>query len=349
MADNGLEVVAVAGLEAEAGQLVTGESEGTLVVLHALAPLEEEPLGIEHCHRATGLDLRRALGADDFLQETRDADSGSPCAEEHKPLRRELLASVLERGEDAGANDPRGSLDVVVEAGETVAIVVEEPNRVVLFEVLPLQQGVWVNGFDRADERLDESDVSVSSQPPLGIALVEGIVQQLLVVCPAVERYRQRQPRVQAGSGHIESELADGNAHPACSLVAESEDALVVGDDDEADSRLAGVAEHLRDAVDVVRGDPHAAGPPDDVAVLPTGTSHCRGVDDRRKLLEVIDEQPVEECLVAVLQRGETDVLLEVVPLAAEMFELRGRLVPRWSWSATATGRGVRTPFAPRR
>ena len=66
---------------------------------------------------------------------------------------------------------------------------------------------------------------------------------------------------------------------------------------------------------------------PHDVAVLPTGTPDRRRVDDRGKLLEVIDEQPVEECLIAVLQRGETDVLLEVVSLAAEMFELEGDLL----------------------
>ena len=41
----------------------------------------------------------------------------------------------------------------------------------------------------------------------------------------------------------------------------------------------------------------------------------------------MIDQQPVEERLVAVLQRGETDVLLEIVTLAAEMLQLEGDLL----------------------
>ncbi len=41
----------------------------------------------------------------------------------------------------------------------------------------------------------------------------------------------------------------------------------------------------------------------------------------------MLDEQPVEKRLVAVLQRGEADVLLEFVTLAAEMLELEGDLL----------------------
>ena len=204
---------------------------------------------------------------------------------------------------------------------------VEQPNRVVLLEVLPLHQGIGVHRLDRADEGLDESDVCVTSQAALRVALVEGVVQQVLVVRPAVERDRQSEPRVEAGSGYVKCELADRNAHAARSLVAQAQDALVVGDNDETDSALTGVAEHLWDVVYVVRGDPHSPGPAHDMAVLPTRTPNRRRVDDRGKLFEVIDQQPVEERLVPILQRRETDVLLELVTLSAEMLELEGDLL----------------------
>ena len=149
---------------------------------------------------------------------------------------------------------------------------------------------------------------------------------QFLVVRSAVEGDRQREARVKAGSRDVEGELADRYAHAAGSLVAEAEDALVVGDHDEPDSGLARVAEQFRNAVDVVRSDPHSPGPAHDVAVLPTGAPNRWRVDDRGELFEVIDQQPVEERLVAVLQCRETDVLLEVVSLSPQMLELEGHL-----------------------
>ena len=47
-----------------------------------------------------------------------------------------------------------------------------------------------------------------------------------------------------------------------------------------------------------------------------------RRVDDRQELLEVVGEQPVEERRVAVLERGEADVLLERVGLDPQVLEL---------------------------
>ncbi len=78
MADDGLEVVAIARFETEAAQFVGGQREGTLVVLHRVAPLEDETLRIEHRHRVAGLLLGGALCSDDGLDEPGDPDAGSP-------------------------------------------------------------------------------------------------------------------------------------------------------------------------------------------------------------------------------------------------------------------------------
>ncbi len=52
-----------------------------------------------------------------------------------------------------------------------------------------------------------------------------------------------------------------------------------------------------------------------------------RRVDDRQELLEIVDEQPVEQGLVAVLERREADVALEVVGLAPDVLQLEGDLL----------------------
>ncbi len=326
MADDGLEVVAAPGLEAETAQVLCGEGEGKLVVLHPVATLVEQALRVEHGDGTACLVLGRALGADDRLEEPRDADARRPCSEENHALVGKLLAPMPQGGEDAAADDPGGSLNVVVEAGQAVAVVVEQPDGVVLLEVLPLQQRVGVDLLDRLHEPVDEGVISVAAKAALLVAEVERVVEELLVVGAAVEGDRQGQLRVDAGAGYVEGELADGDAHASGSLIAQAEYALVVGGDDQADAGLAGISEQLRNALDVVGRDPDAPGPAEDVAVLPAGAPHRRGVDDRGELLEVVDEEAVEEGLVPVLQRGETDVLLEVVSLAAEVLELQGYL-----------------------
>ena len=66
----------------------------------------------------------------------------------------------------------------------------------------------------------------------------------------------------------VEGELADRDGHAAGALVAQAQDPLVVGHDDEPDVARTALAEEIRDPVDVVGRDPDAAGPPDDVAEL---------------------------------------------------------------------------------
>ena len=154
------------------------------------------------------------------------------------------------------------------------------------------------------------------------MAEVERVGQEGRVVGPDVERDRQRERRMDAAAGRVQGELADRDGHPAGALVAETEDPLVVGDDDEPDVVVRALAQELRDPVAVGRGDPDAAGPPDDVAELLARPPDRRRVDDRQELLEVLGEEPVEERRVAVLERRHPDVALERVVLAAEVLEL---------------------------
>ena len=148
-----------------------------------------------------------------------------------------------------------------------------------------------------------------------------------MVVGPAVEGDRQGQPGVDARPGGVEGELADGDPHATRPLVAQPEDPLVVGGHDEPDPRSGRVGEQFGDPVDVVGGDPATSGAPHHVAELPAGMADRRGIDDRSELFEVVDEQAVEKRLVAVLQRGEADVALDVIGLAPEVFEFEVNLL----------------------
>ena len=129
------------------------------------------------------------------------------------------------------------------------------------------------------------------------------------------------------GAGGVERQLADGDPHAAAALVAETQDPFVVRRHDQPDVLLAGVREELGDPIDVLGREPEAARPTHDVAVLLTGTAHDRRVHDGHELLEVLEQDPVEERLVAVLERREPDEPLEFVALAAVLRDLEGDLL----------------------
>ena len=172
------------------------------------------------------------------------------------------------------------------------------------------------------DEGLDQRVVLRAAEARGAVAEVERVGEERRVVGPDVERDRQRQRRMDAAGGGVQRELADRDRHAAGALVAEAEDPLVVGHDDQPDVVVRALAQELGDPVAVGRRDPDAAGPPDDVAELLAGAPDRRRVDDRQELLEVLREQPVEQRRVAVLERRHPDVALERVVLAAQVLEL---------------------------
>ena len=63
---------------------------------------------------------------------------------------------------------------------------------------------------------------------------IERVVEQNLIVGADIENDRQAVLRRHAGAGGVERELAKRDAHSAGAEIAETEDALAVGDDDEA-------------------------------------------------------------------------------------------------------------------
>ena len=230
---------------------------------------------------------------------------------------------VARRPDKHASHDDRGrARDVVVERGDAVAVALDEPHRVVLLEVLELDQAARPDLLDAGHERLDERVVLRAAQPRRSIAQVQRICEQRGVVRSDVERYRQGQRRVDAARRRVQRELADRDGHAACALIAEPQDPLVVGHDDEPHVLERPLAEDVRDPSDVGRRDPRAARPPDDVAEFLARPPDRRRVDDRQELLEVVGEESIEQRRVAVLERGEPDVLLERVGLDAQVLEL---------------------------
>ncbi len=204
---------------------------------------------------------------------------------------------------------------------DAVAVLLQQPERVVVGEVLELDDHPGEDLLRRRDELVDQLVVRGAGDALLVQADVERIGEQLLVVGAHVEHDRQALRRVDAGAGGVERELADRDAHAVGAEVAQPEDALAVGDDDHRDVAVRPVAQDVGDAAPVVRADEQPARALEDVAELLAGEADRRRVDDRHHLVRIVDHDPEEQRLVAVVQRREVDELLEAGRLAAEVLE----------------------------
>ena len=115
-----------------------------------------------------------------------------------------------------------------------------------------------------------------------------------------------------AAAGGVERELADRDAHAAGALIAEPEDALAVGDDDDLGAIEPRVGEDLLDAIAVRQAEEQAARLAEQPAEVLAALADRRRVDDRQQLLDVAGEQRVEQRLVGVLQLAQERVALEI-------------------------------------
>jgi hypothetical protein len=85
--------------------------------------------------------------------------------------------------------------------------------------------------------------------------------------------------------------------------------------------------EELRDAILIIWCYPCATrASPDLTPTLARLTNGWR-VHNRKELLHVLCEQPVEERLIPILQRGKTDVALKWILLPANLLQLDGDLL----------------------
>jgi hypothetical protein len=123
---------------------------------------------------------------------------------------------------------------------------------------------------------------------------------------------------VDAADRGVEAELADRDAHATDALVAEAEDALAIGDDDDVHVLLRAVAEDFAEPVPVFPGQEQTAWPPVDRAEAEAGLPDRRCVDDGQHLLQVLGDEVVEEDLVGVLQLPQVDVPVEWLVVAEE-------------------------------
>src|SRR5690625_3283550 len=122
-----------------------------------------------------------------------------------------------------------GTLDIVVEGGQLIAVGLHDVESLLLAEVLPLQHDSREVPLDGAHELPDELLILAARKPVVANTEVERVIEKILTVGANVELDWQGRRGIDARARRIEGELADADGHAAVALVAYTENPLGVG------------------------------------------------------------------------------------------------------------------------
>ena len=243
--------------------------------------------------------------------EVGDSDTRRARTEDHDPVLVEVHAGHIDAGQDRRQHHRCGALDVVVERAVVVLVLRQDAVGVARTEVLPMDHRLGEEPVGRHDEVIDEVVVPLSAHPRVPFTEVHLIVEEAQIVRPDVERQRHDAAGMDARCGGVDRGLADSDLYAANALVADAQNALGVGDDDEIHVvGIAAVVEHrLFDVILPIDRQKDAARTDVFVAESLDRLADRRRIDDRQHLVEVLAEQVVEEDLVSVAQLREVHVL----------------------------------------
>ena len=136
-----------------------GAGKGKLSFADALAALDHQAVAIEDIEALAGLLARQALFFHGGDEQVGDASTRRSGAVHGNGLLAERCAGGIDGREEGGGGGVigRGSLNVVVEGAEAVAVALEQTRGIVAGKVFPLQQDVRPAALDGRDEGLDKS------------------------------------------------------------------------------------------------------------------------------------------------------------------------------------------------
>ena len=139
------------------------------------------------------------------------------------------------------------------------------------------------------------------------------IFESFGVVRSDIQDDRQCSCRMDATDQGVQRELPDRDAESARALIADAQDALTVGHDDDIDVFIRTISQQRGDRVTERIGNKQSARPSINVAELLARQRNGGRVNNRRHFRNVVEKKPVKEDLVGVLQSPQVDVPFEVV------------------------------------
>src|SRR6185369_412955 len=276
--------------------------ERTLKVREILARGDEQTIDIEEGVATSRFVYIHAGFSHGLADQLCNSGSRRASAEKQEPLIGDFLLCDAQRGQDTSQRHSRGALDVVIERTDLVAVTLEERYGIDVCKVFPLDAAFWVELLHRRHELINERRVFVAADAALPQSQVEWVVEQSLVVRADVDNDRQAVLRWHAGTGRAKSEFPDRDAHAASAEIPQPEDALAVGDHDEAHVIFGPIGQKLLNAAAGADRQIDAARLAEDMAEFLARLANRRRIHNRHVGCRVRHQDRVVERLVACLQ-----------------------------------------------
>src|SRR5882724_5849792 len=114
--------------------------------------------------------------------------------------------------------------------------------------------------------------------------------------------------------------LSDRNSKAACALIANAENALAVGYDNDIDIFVGPTSKNRRDGVTKGIRDKQSTRPSVDMTELFAGQRNRRSIYQRHHFFNVVKKEFVEENFVCVLESSQINVPFQFIVFSLESF-----------------------------
>ena len=205
------------------------------------------------------------------------------------------------------------ALHIVVERAHPIAVFLQNAASVAGRKVLPLQQRFREQLGHGLDVGIDESVVALAADARMPVPDIHRILEQAFPIGADIQHHWNHARGIDSARRGINRQLADRDFDAAHAPIAQSQNLLGVGGQDQVDVFGSGakVRKSRFDPIQMVDGEVHAARPAALMVILLHRHAYRQIVDDRDHLAQVPRQQTVEQHLITVMQRGEVDVLVE--------------------------------------
>ena len=181
----------------------------------------------------TGNFLRDTLLSQSRDNQVGETDGRRACSQKQDSLILELATCDLQGIDQSGESYAGRTLDVVVVAGNLIAVAGKQSDRVDPGPVFEMDAAIWKQFLNRIHKLVHERIEFLARGTMLPQTDVERIFQILFVVRASIQVHRQQPLRRHARGSGVQLQLPDRDTHAVGAQIPKTEDASGIGHTDE--------------------------------------------------------------------------------------------------------------------
>ena len=187
-------------------------------------------------------------------------------------------------------------------------------------EIFPLETRLGKLLLHGLHELIYEIVISLARDSFMTPAEILGIVEPFGVVGSDIQDDRERSRRVDTTDQAVQRKLSDRNSETACALIADAQNSLAVGYDNDIDAFVWPTSQDCRNGVTKRIRDKQSTRPPVNMTKLFAGQRNRRRIYQRRHFFNVIEKESIKKNFVCILERSQINVPFQVIWFSLESF-----------------------------